>query len=140
MKRKPAYLKHMLGLAALLLLAPAGIFAQEGYYGATESIALGPEHPIPVLAARSEPYTGGGEGYFGAQQPSDTCAQARQVTVRKNNHLMLVRGTTIGSATPPLADQDAEISTCAVPRSHSVWAVPDPSASQNQVEYGGGGM
>jgi len=139
MKTKPAYLNHMLGLAVLLVLAPAGIFAQEGYYGATETIALGAERPVPVLAARSDNYSGGGEGYYGAQQPSETCAQAQQVTVAKTGHLILVRGSKIGSATPAFADPDAEISTC-VPRSNSVRAVPDPSASQNQVEYGGGGM
>jgi len=131
-------LNHMLGLAVLLLLAPAGIFAQEGYYGATETIALGAEPPLPVLAARSDSYTGGGDGYYGAQQPSNTCAQSQQVTVGKTGHLMLVRGSKIGSATPSVADQDAEISTCVVPRSNSVR--PDPSASQNRVEYGGGGM
>ena len=140
MKMKDAYLNHMLGLAVLLLLAPVGIFAQEGYYGATQTIARGAEPPLPVLAARSATYSGGGEGYYGAQQPSDTCAQSQQVTVGKTGHLMLVRGSKIGSATPPVADQDAEISTCAGPRSNSVRAVPDPSASQNQVEYGGGGM
>jgi hypothetical protein len=52
MKRKPAYLKHMLGLAALLLLAPAEIFAQEGYYGAKETIALGAK-PSLLSAALS---------------------------------------------------------------------------------------
>ena len=138
MKTNSAYLNHMLGLAVLLLLAPVGIFAQEGYYGATESIALIAEPSLPVLAARSETYSGGGEGYYGAQQPSDTCAQSQQVTVGKTGHLMLVRGSKIGSATPPFADQDAEISTCVVPRSNNVR--PDPSASQNRVEYGGGGM
>jgi len=140
MKLKTTYLNHMLGLAVLLLLTPVGMFAQEGYYGATETIALGAEPPLPVLAARSGTYSGGGEGYFGAQQPSDTCAQSQQVTVRKTGHLMLVRGTRTGSATPAFADQEAEISTCAAPRSNSVRAVPDPSASQNRVEYGGGGM
>ena len=140
MKTKPAYLNHMLAVAILFLLAPVGIFAQEGYYGATQTIALGAEPSLPVLAARSETYSGGGEGYFGAQQPSDTCAQSQQVTVRKTGHLMLVRGIKIDSATPPVADQDAEISTCIVSRSNSVRAVPDPSVSQNRVEYGGGGM
>jgi len=137
---KAAYFNHILGLALLLLLAPVGVFAQEGYYGATETIALGAERSLPVLAARTETYTGGGEGYFGAQQPSDTCAPSQQVTVGKTGHLMLVRGSKIGSATPSVADQDAEISTCGGPRSNSVWAVPDPSTSQNRVEYGGGGM
>lgn len=140
MKMKPAYLNHMLGVAILLLLAPAGIFAQEGYYGATQTIALGTEPSLPVLAAKSDTYSGGGDGYFGAQHPSDTCAQSQQVTVGKTAHLMLVRGTKIGSATLPLADQNEEISTCVVPRRNSVRSVPDPSASQNRVEYGGGGM
>jgi len=140
MKMKPTYLNHMLGVAMLLLLAPGGIFAQEGYYGATETIALGAESPLPVLAAKSDNYSGGGDGYYGAQQPSDTCAQSQQVTVAKTGHLMLVRGTRMGSATPPFADQDAEISTCVGPRSNSVRAVPEWSAPQNQVEYGGGGM
>jgi len=140
MKLKPAYLNHMLGLAVLLLLAPAGIFAQEGYYGATQTIARGAEPPLAVLAARTETYSGGGEGYYGAQQPFDTCAQSQQVAVRKTGHLMLVRGTRTGSATPPSADQEAEISSCVLPRSSSVRAVPDPSASQNRVEYGVGGM
>jgi hypothetical protein len=138
MKMKAAYLNHMLGLAVLLLLAPVGIFAQEGYYGATQTIECGAEPPLAVLAARTETYSGGGEGYYGAQQPSDTCAQSQQVTVGKMGHLMLVRGSKIGSATLPVADQDAEISTCVVPRSNNVR--PDPSASQNRVEYGGGGM
>jgi len=139
MKMKPAYLNHMLGLAVLLLLVPAAAFAQEGYYGATETIALGAESSLPLQAARSAAYSGGGDGYYGAQQPSDTCAQSRQVAVRKTGHLLLVRGTKIDSATSPVADhQDAEISTCVVPRSNSVR--PDPSASQNRVEYGGGGM
>jgi len=118
----------------------AGAFAQEGYYGATETIARGADLHLPVLAAGSDSYTGSGEGYFGAQQPSDTCAQSQQVTVRKTGHLMLVRGTRIGSETPRFANQEPEISTCAAPRSNSVRAVPDPSASQNRVEYGGGGM
>ena len=138
MKTKPAYLSHTLGLAVLLLLAPAGILAQEGYFGATETIARGAEPTVPVVSARSENYSSGGEGYYGAQQPSETCAQARQLPVGKTDHLMLVRGTKIGSATPAFADPDPEISTC-VPRSNSVRAVPQ-SAPQNQVEYGGGGM
>ena len=83
MKLKPAYLNHMLGLAVLLLLVPAGVFAQEGYYGATQPIARGAEPPFAVLAARTETYSGGGEGYFGAQQSSDTCAQSERVTVRR---------------------------------------------------------
>jgi len=138
MKMKAAYLNHMLGLAVLLLLAPVGIFAQEGYYGATQTIARGAE-PLRVLAARTETYSGGGEGYFGAQQPFENCVQSQQVTVGKTGHLMLVRAS-MGSASSTFADQDAGLSTCAVPRSNSVLAVPDGSAPQNQVEYGGGGM
>ncbi len=140
MKSKPAYLNHMLGVAMLLLLAPLGIVAQEGYFGATETITLGAEPALPSLVARSNIYSGGGEGYYGAQQPSVTCAQPQQVTADKASHLVLVRGTKIGSATLALADQDDEISSCVVPHRNSVRAVPDPSASQNRVEYGGGGM
>jgi len=134
MKKNSAYLNHLLGLAVLLLLAPAGAFAQEGYYGFSETVALSAESSIPVLSARSDTYSGGGEGYFGAQQTRDTCAQSPQLTVSQTSHLVFV------SATPHFADQDAGISTCAVPRPNSVHARPDPSASQNRVEYGGGGM
>ncbi len=138
MKRKPAYLNHMLGLAVLLLLAPAAAFAQEGYFGANNRIARAEETSLPVLAAQNETYSGGGDGYNGAQQPSDTCAQSQQVTIAKMGHLMLVRRTKMGSGSSPFADQDAGLVTC--PRSNSVRAVPDRSAPQNQVEYGGGGM
>lgn len=140
MKKNSACLNHMLGLAVLLLLAPAGIFAQEGYYGSSETVALGAESSVPVLSARIDTYTGGGEGYFGTQQPPDTCAQLPQVTIRNTGHIMLVRGTKTGNATPRFADRDTEISSCVLPGSSSVRAVPDPSASQNRVEYGGGGM
>ena len=140
MKKNSAYLNHMLGLAVLLLLAPAGIFAQEGYYGSSETVALSAKSSHPVLSARSDGYTGGGEGYYGAQQLSDTCAQSERVTVRMTGHLMLVRGTKTGNATPRFADQDAETSSCGLPRASSIRTVPDPSASQNRIEYGGGGM
>jgi len=140
MKMKAACLNHMLVVAILLLLAPVAIFAQEGYFGATNSIARAEETSLPVLAARSDIYSGGGDGYYGAQQPSDTCAPSQQVTTGKTAHLMLVRGTKIGSATLPLADENEEISTCVVPRKNSLRSVPDPSASHNRVEYGGGGM
>jgi len=139
MKRKTAYLNHMLGVAIVLLLAPAGSFGQEGYFGATQSIARGAEGSLPALAVRSDIFSGGGDGFYGAQQLSDTCVQSQQVTVGKTGHLMLVRAS-MGSASSTFADQDAGLSTCAVPRSNSNVAVPDGSAPQNQVEYGGGGM
>jgi hypothetical protein len=140
MKKNSAYLNHMLGIAALLLFVPAGVVAQEGYYGSSETVARSAKSSLPVLFAQSDSYFGGGEGYFGAQQSPETCAQSRQVTVRKTGHLMLARETNTAKATPRFADQDAEISSCVLPRSSGVRALPDPSASQNRVEYGGGGM
>jgi hypothetical protein len=134
MTKKSAYRNHMLGFALLLLLVPAASFAQEGYYGATDTSTLGNQPSLPVLAARIDPYPGAGDGYYGAQQPSDTCAQSQQLTVGQTSHLVFV------SATAHFADQDAGISTCGVPRSNSIHLRPDPSASQNRVEYGGGGM
>ena len=135
MKTKSAYLNHMLGVTLLLLLAPVGIFAQEGYYGATQTLALGAEPALPALVARSNIYSGGGDGYYGAQQPSVTCAQLQQTTVNHSGHLMLVRGTKIRSSTSPLG-----IATCGVPRSNGTRALTDWSAPQNHIEYGGGGM
>ena len=140
MKNNSAYLNHMLGIAVLLLFVPAGVFAQEGYYGSSETVARSGESSLPVLSAQSDSYFGGGEGYFGTQQPRDICAQSRQVTVRETGHLMLVREGETGSATPRFADQDVEISSCVLPRAGSIRTVPDPAASQNRVEYGGGGM
>ena len=140
MKLKPAYLNHVFGVAILLLLLPAGLFAQEGYFGATNNIARAEETPLSLLAARSDIYTGSGEGYYGAQQPPDTCVESQQVTAGKTGPLVLVRGTKMGSATLPFDDQDAGLSTCAGSRPKSVRSGPDRSAPQNQVEYGGGGM
>jgi len=60
------------------------------------------------------------------------------VTVSKAGHLVLVRGTKIGSAILASADLDEQNSNCADRRSKSLRGIP--SASQNQVEYGGGGM
>ena len=138
MKTKLSYLNSMLGVAVLLLVASAGALAQEGYFGATDTMAFSAEPSLPVWVARSEFFSGGGDGYYGAQQPLDTCAQSREVTVSKAGHLVLVRGTKIGSAILASADLDEQNSNCADRRSKSLRGIP--SASQNQVEYGGGGM
>ncbi len=114
----------MLGVAILLLVASAGAFAQEGYFGATDTMALSAEPSLPVWVARGEFFSVGAEGYYGAQQRPDSCAQSREVTVSKAGHLVLVRGTKIGSATLASAEQDEQNSHCAVRRSNGLRGIP----------------
>jgi hypothetical protein len=110
---KHTSLNRSLALAVLLLLAPAGMLAQEGYYGMetrSDTYRQGTETILPVLAAQSDTYSGSGEGYYGAQQPSDTNAQSQQVNspnIRRKNAMPIFQ------------------------------AGPDRSAPQNHVEYGG---
>ena len=75
---KHAYLNHLLVLAVLLLLAPAGMFAQDFY-------------------------SGGGEGYYGEGNPSDTHA----LKVGKEGHITLVQATRVGDEA--LAPGDYEV-------------------------------
>ena len=112
MKTKLTYLNSTLAVALLLLVASAGAFAQEGYFGATNTMASSTEPSLPVWVARSEFSSGGGDGYYGAQQPLDTCAPSQQVASNKASHLMLVRGTKIGSAILASADLDEQNSNC----------------------------
>jgi hypothetical protein len=53
MKTILSYLNSMLGVAVLLLVASAGALAQEGYYGATQTMAFSAEPSLPVWFARS---------------------------------------------------------------------------------------
>ena len=136
MKTKVVNLHYILGLAFLLLLAHGASFAQEGYFGATNSITRG-ETPLAASVAGTNTYSRSGAMYYGVDRAPVSCVQTNRVTPSKTGNLMLVHGKKSNSANSPVADEDLQISTCAVPRSSDLGY---RSAPQNQVEYGGGGM